>query len=192
MRASSAGTAKICWKARTSSCVTTPSAFAILADSAIMAIEKATLRRSCGSPAKNVRTASTTSKHAEAGRGCARDQLADAKPDRHGACFNPKQLRLARQRMVPFRKPSIWPKRIPRRLWPNQLFQRADESIEIAGSESISRETLAAARAGRRGDFRGTSQRSGSRPHWRHRKGRSPGPFPTDEMARNYWAGAAG
>ena len=38
-----------------------PSAFAILADSAIMAIENATLRRSSGSPAKNVRTASMTS-----------------------------------------------------------------------------------------------------------------------------------
>ena len=43
------GTEKICWKALTSSWVTTPSAFAILAESAIIATEKATRRRRSGS-----------------------------------------------------------------------------------------------------------------------------------------------
>ena len=45
--------------------------------------------------------------------------------------------------MVPFRKPPIWPKRnsataVAQRIIP----ARDDERIEIAGSESISRETL--------------------------------------------------
>ena len=49
LRSSLAVTVKMSRKAETSSAVTTPSALAIFADRAIMAIEKATCRRAAGS-----------------------------------------------------------------------------------------------------------------------------------------------